>query len=169
LAIAVATFYYNSIGAGYVTNPEAKYMSLFGAITGVCVPLALWIIANWCLTTLFDGEGSFTDVYITTCYALVPVVLLVLPTVMVSNFVTISEQGILTMIETIAWGWAAFLLFFGMMVIHDYGLFKNFIITIATIVFMMFVMFVAVLFTSLLGRVFTFFYNIYAELSYRWS
>ena len=95
--------------------------------------------------------------------------MLVLPTVMVSNFVTVSEQGILTMIETIAWGWTALLWFFGMMVIHDYGLFKNIIITVATVIFMMFVMFVAVLFTSLLSRVFTFIYNIYAELSYRWS
>ena len=133
------------------------------------LPVLLLTISNWCLTTLFDGEGSLADVYIATCYSLLPVVMLVLPTVMVSNFVTLSEQDILTMIETVAWGWTAMLWFFGMMVIHDYGLFKNIIITIATIIFMMFVMFVAVLFTSLLSRVFTFFYNIYAELSYRWS
>ena len=170
LLATILTFVYQSIGRGFLYNKyEGTSVNYLLQISSIALPVVLWVVSNWCLTTLFDGEGSFTDVYITTCYALVPVVLLVLPTVMVSNFVTISEQGILTMIETIAWGWTGFLLFFGMMVIHDYGLFKNFIITIATIVFMMFVMFVAVLFTSLLSKVFGFFYNIYVELSYRWS
>ncbi len=170
LILTILTFVYQSIGRGFLYNMyEGTGVNYVMQISSILLPVALWTISNWCLTTLFDGEGSLTDVYITTCYSLLPVVMLVLPTVMVSNFVTLSEQGILTMIETIAWGWTALLLFFGMMVIHDYGLFKNIIITFATIIFMMFVMFVAILFTSLIGRVFTFFYNIYTELSYRWS
>ena len=133
------------------------------------LPVALWTISNWCLTTLFDGEGSFKDVYVTTCYSLLPIVILVLPTVIVSNFVIIGEKDILAMIETIAYAWTGLLLFFGMMVIHDYSLVKNIIICICTIIFMMFVMFVAILFSSLLSKMFTFIYNIYVELSYRWS
>ncbi len=170
LLLTVFTFVYQSIGRGFLYNKyEGTGVNYVLQISSIVLPVALWAISNWCLTTLFDGEGSLTDVYIATCYSLLPVVMLVLPTVMVSNFVTLSEQGILTMIETIAWGWTGLLLFFGMMVIHDYGLFKNIIISVATIIFMMFVMFVAVLFTSLLSKVFTFFYNIYTELSYRWS
>lgn len=38
----------------------------------VALPVALWVLANWCLTTLFDGEGTLKDVYIATCYALTP-------------------------------------------------------------------------------------------------
>jgi hypothetical protein len=170
LLLTVFTFVYQSVGRGFLYNKyEGTGVNYVIQISSIVLPVVLLTVSNWCLTTLFDGEGSLADVYIATCYSLLPVVMLVLPTVMVSNFVTLSEQGILTMIETIAWGWTALLWFFGMMVIHDYGLFKNIIITVATIIFMMFVMFVAVLFTSLLGRVFTFFYNIYAELSYRWS
>ncbi len=170
LLLTVFTFVYQSIGRGFLYNKyEGTGVNYVLQISSIVLPVALWAISNWCLTTLFDGEGSLTDVYIASCYALLPVVMLVLPTVMISNFVTVSEQGLLTMIETIAWAWTGLLLFFGMMVIHDYGLFKNVIITVATIIFMMFVMFVAVLFTSLLSKVFTFFYNIYTELSYRWS
>ncbi|MBR2914407.1 MAG: YIP1 family protein [Clostridia bacterium] len=170
LLLTVFTFVYQSVGRGFLYNKyEGTGVNYVLQISSIVLPVILLTVSNWCLTTLFDGEGSLSDVYIATCYSLLPVVMLVLPTVMVSNFVTVSEQGILTMIETIAWGWTALLWFFGMMVIHDYSLFKNIIITVATVIFMMFVMFVAVLFTSLLSRVFTFFYNIYAELSYRWS
>ena len=67
----------------------------------------------------------------------------------------------------IAYVWVAFLLFFGMMVIHDYSLFKNVVTTLGSIVGMAFIMFIGVLFSTLIGKVFSFIYNIYVELSYR--
>jgi hypothetical protein len=60
-----------------------------------------------------------------------------------------------------------FLLFFGMQVIHDYTLFKNILTTLASIVGMAFIMFIGVLFSSLLGKLVGFVYNIIIELSYR--
>ena len=171
LLTTVLMYVYQAVGRGFLYN---KYDGVTGVnyvlqICSVVLPVALWTISNWCLTTLFDGEGSFKDVYVTTCYSLLPIVILVLPTVIVSNFVIIGEKDILAMIETIAYAWTGLLLFFGMMVIHDYSLVKNIIICICTIIFMMFVMFVAILFSSLLSKMFTFIYNIYVELSYRWS
>ena len=44
-------------------------MNIFAQIASVVVPLLLWVMANWCLTTLFDGEGSFKDIFIATSYS----------------------------------------------------------------------------------------------------
>ena len=53
------------------------------------------------------------------------------------------------------------------MIIHDYTLSKNIIITVFTIVGMAFIMFVGVLFSGLVTKLFSFFYNIYTELALR--
>ena len=86
-----------------------------------------------------------------------------------SNFVTLDEVSIINLFLNIAYFWEGFLLFFGMMTIHDYSLGKNVIISIFTIVGMAFIMFVAVLFSSLIGKIISFIYNIGLELSYRVS
>jgi len=167
LVIAIAAFYYNSIGAGYVTNPEAQYMSLFGAITGVTVPLALWIIANWCLTTLFDGEGSMKDIYIACTYSLLPLIMTLIPATIVSNFILANEVKTVSLITTLGLVWMALLIFFGTMVTHDYTIGKNVITVIATLAGMIAIMFIAILFSTLLGKLVGFITNIVTELQYR--
>lgn len=72
LAITVAAFLYQSVGRGWLFNPYQNGASYIMVFMSVALPVALWVIANWCLTTLFDGEGTLKDVYIATCYALTP-------------------------------------------------------------------------------------------------
>ena len=104
-----------------------------------------------------------------TCYSLVPLPLLLIPSVIMSNFMTLGELDILTMVNSIAFFWLGLLVFFGMMVTHDYTLGKNFLTTIGTVVGVAFIIFIAGLFSMLISKVFSFFYNIYVELNYRWS
>ena len=167
LLIAIATTYYQSIGAGYVTNPQGNYITIWGAILNVCVPLALWVLGNWCITTLFDGEGSIKDVYIASTYSLIPLILTAIPATIASNFVLASETKMLTLVTTIGFVWLGLLLFFGMMVTHDYTIGKNIITTIATIVAMIAIMFIVILFSTLLGKLVGFVSNIVTEIQYR--
>jgi len=169
LAIASLTFVYQSIGLGYLKNPQGTTTSYFMSIISIVSPVLLWVIANWCITTLFEGEGSFKDVYIATCYSLVPLPLLIIPGVMLTNIMTASELAIYDMMLGFAFIWFGMLVFFGMMVTHDYTLGKNFITAIVSIIGVAFIIFIAGLFSTLVAKVFTFFYNIYIELSYRWS
>ena len=167
LVVAVATVYYQSIGAGYVSNPQGKYMSIWAAILSVCIPLALWIIGNWCITTLFDGEGSIKDVYIASTYSLLPLIITTIPATIASNFVLVSELKMITLVTTIGFVWLGLLLFFGMMVTHDYTIGKNVITTIATLVGMICIMFIVILFSTLLGKLVGFVTNIVSEIQYR--
>jgi hypothetical protein len=167
LVITIATIYYQSIGAGYVTNPQGNYISISGAIMNVCVPLALWIIGNWCITTLFDGEGSIKDVYIASTYSLLPLILTTIPATIASNFVLASEVKMITLVTTIGFVWLGLLLFFGMMVTHDYTIGKNVITTLATLVGMICIMFIVILFSTLLGKLVGFVSNIVTEIQYR--
>ncbi len=169
LVVTCFAFVYQSIGLGYLRNPMGGGTSYFMACISIISPVMLWVVANWCITTLFEGEGSFKDVFVATCYSLIPLPMLIIPGVMLTNVLTANEMAIYDMMLGFAFLWMGLLVIFGMMVTHDYTLGKNFITAIVSIVGVAFIIFIAGLFSTLVAKVFTFFYNIYVELSYRWS
>ena len=167
LVFAILGFIYNDVGKAFIYNPYQYGISFIWEILSIVVPLALWVVANWCLTTLFDGEGSIKDILTASCYALLPLPLMMIPATLLTNVLSADESAIVSLIVTIGYIWAAMLLFFGSMIIHDYTLSKNIVITLFTIVGMAFIMFVGVLFSGLVTKLFSFFYNIYTELALR--
>ncbi len=167
IVLAIATFYYQAIGTGYLMDPFQNMASIWNQVLGVLVPLFLFVLANWCLTTLFEGEGSFKDIFIAGGYCLVPIPLLIIPATVYSNFCVSTETDIITMIGTVAFLWMGLLIFFGTMVTHDYSMGKNVITCLGTVVGMVFIMFIAVLFTTLVGKIVSLITNIVDEIQYR--
>ena len=133
----------------------------------VLAPLLLWCVANWCLTTLFDGEGSFKDIFIATSYALLPLPLIYIPTTILTNFLSLSEAEFVTLFVAIAYIWTGALIFFGSMTTHGYSMGRNIAITLFTIVGMIFILFIILLFTNLIQRMVSFVSEIITEISYR--
>jgi len=72
-----------------------------------------------------------------------------------------------SMLVTIGYIWVGILLFFGMVVTHDYTTGKNVITTLGTIVAMAVIMFIAILFSSLVMKMVTFLIAIFTEIGNR--
>ena len=169
LLITALAFVYNTAGRGYLADPSEGGGSYYFAAMSIIMPVLLWSLGNWCLTTLFDGEGTLKDVYIATCYSLIPLPLLMVPSVMLTNVMSNDELDIVSMLYSIGIFWFVLLVFFGMMVTHDYTLGKNVLTTLGSIIGVAFIVFVTALFSALVLKVYTFIHNIYVELLYRWS
>ena len=167
LVVTILAFFYQAIGTGYVSNPQGSYTTIWSQALSVLVPLLLFAVANWCLTTLFDGEGSFKDIVIAICYSLLPLPIIIIPTTLISNWAISKELSLLNFLVTIAFIWVGILIFFGTMVTHDYSLGKNLITLIGTIAGMAFIMFLGILFSTLLGKLISFVTNIITEITYR--
>lgn len=167
IVLTIITFFHQSVGQGYSLNPTRKTSTILVQIIAVLVPLFLFVLANWCLTTLFEGEGSFKDIFIASSYSLLPLPLLVIPATICSNFVTNSEKQIITFIGSLAFVWVFILLYFGVMVTHDYSLFKNLITIIGTVVAMACIVFVVLLFSMLLTKLVSLVTNVITEIQYR--
>ena len=167
LGVTILAFFYQAIGTGYAMNPTGNYSTIWTQAIGVLVPLMLFVLANWCLTTLFEGEGSFKDVFVAVCYCLLPIPMLIIPTTFLSNFVTTTEADLISFVSTLAFFWMGILIFFGTMVTHDYSLGKNVLTFVGTIVGMALIMFVAVLFSTLVAKIVSLITNIVTELQYR--
>ena len=167
IIITVVAFYYSGIGKGYYYNPKGATATIFSQAAMVLVPFLLWVISNWCFTTLFDGEGSFKDIFIATSYALFPVPVLVIISTALTNVLVGTESQIPTLIVSVAYIYMAFLIIVGMQVTHDYSTGKNIVTVVMTLVGMVVIMFIAVLFFSLISKMSGFVSTIISELSYR--
>ena len=167
IGLVVLAFFYQSVGTGFIMNPMNQYSTIFNQIISVAIPVLLWIIANWCLTTLFDGEGSFRDITVAVGYAISPLPFILVLSTVLSNIVTLEEAMIVSLITAVGYVWCAMLLFFGLMVTHDYSMGKNLLIVICTILGMAIIIFMALLFSGLIGKMVSFVSSIITEIAYR--
>ncbi|MBQ8403487.1 MAG: YIP1 family protein [Clostridia bacterium] len=168
--VVVSTIIYSQCSA-YIFNPSQgttnPFASIMNGVLTVFAPLMLWCVANWCLTTLFDGEGNFKDIFISTSYALFPLSLLLIPITLCTHIATLDESSMISLVMSIAFIWVGMLIFFGMATTHGYSMGKNVIITVATIIGMMFIMFIMMLFTNLVQQMIAFVTDIISEISFR--
>lgn len=167
IALTVLAFFFQSLAQGYLFNPRGVYSTIFDQLISVLLPLMLFVIANWCVTTLFEGEGSLKDIFKAVSYSLAPVPFIIVITTIASNWVTKNEMDIVSLVSTISFIWMGMLIVFGVMTTHQYSIGKNIITILATIIGMVFIMFIGVLFSTLLGKVVGFISNIIVEINYR--
>ena len=148
-------------------NSPIQHINIFEEMGSLLLPFLILCLANWAMTTLFDGKGRFIDIYIAMCYALVPYILIQLPMILVSNMLTFEEGSLYTVMLGISVIWCCFLVFVGLMEVHDYGPGKTFIFIIVTIVGAAVILFLILVFFSLLSDAFGFFVSLYREAAYR--
>lgn len=164
-AIGSFSAIFASLGACYLQKDINA--SIVSALANTLFPLLLWCVSNVCFTTLMNGKGSFKDVYIAVAYATVPYSLVTIPCTLLSHVLIESELMILGLVSTIALIWVLLLIFCGMMTIHDYGLGKNIIVSILTIVGIVFILFIILVFANVIGRMIGLVINVIDELAYR--
>ena len=128
-----------------------QHINVFEEMGSLLLPFIVLCVANWAMTTLFEGKGRFKDIYMGMCYALVPYIIIQLPMILVSNMLTFEEGSFYSVFLSISVIWCAFLVFVGLMEIHDYGPGKTFIFLIVTIVGAAVILFLMLVFFSLLS------------------
>ena len=142
-------------------------INIWQQVLGILAPLLIYCLANWCLTTLFDGKGRLRDIYMGMCYSLTPYIILVNPVTIISNFVTDEEGAFLAYFQALALIWAAVWILISVMQIHDYSLFKAIMAIAFSIVGMMIIVFLIMLFISLVSDAVAFFISIGKEILFR--
>jgi len=142
-------------------------INIFMILASVLFPLALWVIGNWALTTLFDGKGRLGQVYMATCYGMLPYPVIMIPLTIISNFVTTDEAEFYTTLSVLALVYAALLIVAAMGQIHEYSVSKNILFTIASLFAMLVMIFLLMLFFSMISQGVAYFVSLVKELLFR--
>jgi len=154
--------------AGFMVNyNDPRYLNSLDDLIYTVMPFLLFCIANWSITTLMEGEGKFREIILATAYALLPLVLINLPMTFLSRLMTMEESAFYYLATGIGVVWCGYLLFVGIMTVHQYTATKTVITLGMTVVAMGIVVFLGTLIFSMAGQILYFFYNIYRELVFR--
>ena len=153
---------------GYVfMNVAYKDVNVARSVLLIVIPILLWAVSNWCFTTLMDGKGTMKDTFVAVCYALTPYVV-ISPLQFVLSFILVNEEAAFyTYLQTIVLIWVIVLIFFGMMMTHDYSFFKSLVTAVLTLIGICLILFICLLLFNLFNEVYSYFYDIYKEISFR--
>jgi len=168
MALSIIVNVLSSASRGYIRYQRTfSASSLFTALLQVFLPYIVFCIANWCLTTLMNGEGTMKDIYTVVCYAQAPIIIITVLTTVAGNFLIMEEMFLIGFFEGLAFLWTLILIFFGMITVHNYTLPKNIIVTVFSLGGMVLILFLGVLFFDVIQIMYSYFRNIYQEIAFR--
>jgi hypothetical protein len=136
-------------------------------ISSILLPLALFVVGNWGLTTLFEGKGRIGDIYKGVCYAMTPYVLVELPLMIISNGMTSDMAEFYSTLSSIVLIWCAFLIMAAMGQIHEFSFGKNILFIIFTLFAMLVMVFILMIFFSMITQGVAYFISLYKEILFR--
>lgn len=126
-----------------------------------------WVLANWAVCTLFNGEGTLKRICIFSAYSLVPYIICTYISVFISNFLVQDESIWVNCIYYVGLGWSIILMIQAMRAVHQYNFGMTLLSMVATVVAMVIILFLVILLLSLFQQVYVFIYSIYTEIAYR--
>lgn len=155
---AVAVMKSMFCGFSFSSFDSGSFNSVFVLVKTIGA-VVLWSICSWGVGALFGGKGTIRNIYIVTCYCLMPLIFSDAVYIVASNLLTADEGAFLGIFTTVMLLIAAFYLIIAIIRIHDYS-FGEFIITTLLSVFgivliIFFVFLVAVLVQQLGGFIIT--------------
>jgi len=168
LVLLIVTYILRRQYTGFIFNEnDPKELNVFIEIISVLLPFFLWTTANWAITTLMEGEGSYRDIVIATAYALVPLILINLPLIPVSRIINMEEGAFYFFFTSVSVLWSGVLILAGLSVTHQYTMGKSVFTSLLSVVGMGLMIFIGLLVFSLLQQMISFVYTIYREIAFR--
>lgn len=167
LACIVNIIQYRSTGFIINYNDPQRFNSIKLCLF-IILPVVLVTIGNWLITTLFDGKGTLKEIFMMICYSLFPYIVISFPNILLSNILTLDEMAFYFLIQGIGTFLLGYMIFFGMISVHEYGVLKTVITTIFTVAAVGFLLFFFLLFFTLIQQFYNFVYSIYREISVRY-
>jgi len=166
LAVIVEVLRLTLTNFQFVTINMEYFNSVIVALR-ILLPVGLWTVANWSLTTLMDGKGRMFEIYMSICYALTPYVIINVIMIILSQFITFEEGAIYWVLSGFAALWTGLLILSAMMMVHDYSLLKTLFSSFLTVIGMGVMVFIFVIFFSLISDAFAYFVSLYKEIMFR--
>lgn len=167
-AVLFLEYLISKFQSGFIfTNLGSGEANLGAEALKVILPILLFIIVNYLVSTINDGEGRFKDIYIGTVYSLAPYIVFILPIVLISNVLTLNESFIYIFSIRIVYAWCLLILFIMVKEVHNYTFsetVRNILITLFGMAIMVLVVFIIFV---LVDQVYDFVYSIIKEAMLR--
>jgi len=170
--VLLALFYLvtavSDVATGYAFNQfDASSYNSFFVLLRTAALVALFVISNWLVCVLMGGIGKLKEIYIVTCYSLIPVIVSTVSGVVLSHILSPDEFVFVTIFQTICVAYTFIILAIGIMKVHDFEFGKFLLTTFVTVIAMLIIVFLIFLVFMLAQQVYGWIGTIYTEMKYR--
>ena len=167
LLMLVSFAFFNQYTSILVTPAHPMWHNTISDFQNMTIVLILFCASNWAVTSLTDGEGKFKEIFMTICYAMTPLVLIVIPATIFSNMLTYQESGFFHLLIGFALFWFVALVLIGLIVIHNYTVLKSIVTIFLTFFALLVILFLITLFLTLVQQLIVFAASLYREITFR--
>lgn len=168
LFLLIITTAFRTLNSGYLFSGGGVInFSVWLLAFMVVAVVFLYCIANWALTTLAEGMGTFEDIFASLMYALTPIVIVNLPMTLLSQILIQNEAAFYNFIDIIVILWSLFLILAGNLTIHEYTMFKSVLTVILSVVAMIAIAVLIFLAFNLTQQVWNWIVAIFSEIFFR--
>ncbi len=165
LGVCMAVNAVSSLCTGFIFNSTDLEEYSILSVLYIVLAVALWCICLWCVTTLMNGEGTFKDIYIATCYATVPYSIINVIAVILSRALLSAEGDFYYVLVSFAMIWTAFLLISSVKQVHDFSVGKTAAAIVIVLIVIMLILFISMLVLALSQQFFDFIKDLASEIA----
>lgn len=143
---------------------KVEDMDIGSIVLGFFILLGLFIICNYLVTSINDGDGTFKQIYMIPAYGLMPAMIAVLIVTLVSYVLTYNEAFLLTIVLIIGITWSVITIFMGLQTVHDYTFGETVKSIILTVVFMVIVAVIGIIISIMWDSLYSFLTSVGKEM-----
>ena len=146
---------------------DINHVNLLEVLVGAVGPVALFVVCNYLISSITEGEGKASDLYIGLAYCMSPYLVAALPLQIITNVLVTNESFVYQFPMLMVIGWSAVLFFMMVQEMHNYSFketVKNLLITLFTICLFLLIGFIVYL---LYGQLRDFVVSIVQEVAIR--
>ncbi|MCL2126778.1 MAG: YIP1 family protein [Treponema sp.] len=118
----------------YAEIEDMDFSVIIGGFIGLYL---LFVICNYLVTSINDGDGGIADIFKLASYSMLPLSAALLAVTIISHIVTENEVFLLYFMLTGGFAWSAVLLWLGLQEVHGYSFSDTFKSLVFTAVFML--------------------------------
>lgn len=135
---------------------KVEDMDIGSIVLGFFILLGLFIICNYLVTSINDGDGTFKQIYMIPAYGLMPALISLFVVTVVSHVLTYNEAFLLTLVLIIGITWSVITIFTGLQTVHDYTFGETVKSIILTVVFMVIVAVIGIIISIMWDSLYSF-------------
>ena len=146
---------------------DVNHVNLLEVLVRCIGPVVLFVLCNFLVSSITEGEGKASDLYIGLAYAMSPYLVAALPLQIITNVLVQNESFVYQFPMLLVIGWSAILFFMMVQEMHNFSFketVKNLLITLFTILMFLLVGFIVYL---LYGQLQDFVVSIVQEVAIR--
>jgi hypothetical protein len=144
---------------------QGYFLNELSVMIGLAI---LWVLSNYLICSITDGEGKFRDVYNATAYSLSPILVIMPPLILFSNGLTLEQSVFYHLPIQGMTIWIAFLMVFMIKDIHNYEVGETVDVIFRSFFTMLIIALFIFVFYSLGNQLVGFTHDVVTEAINRW-